>query len=465
MNAVDARHRVHDRLGVALADQRVERRQRPGADAGVLQVIESRTSRAGLGQGVGLRVSELDRRCGEDEPAEDCGRGDRREPAMADDEARPGRPAAAGVVFPTSVAAIQSRSDRGQDDRQQRDGDGDADEGDEHPGDADAAQERHRQDDERKQRDRDRRAAEDDGPAGVLHGLHHGVVALGAALALLSPAHDDQQGVIDGDGQADQGDEHLDDDRDGRRDGERPDHKERRGNRDERHEQRDDRHPGREDEREDEQRAAAGDQSLDGHAGAAVLGAVSRAGAQGIEAGHLDRSAADGDPVERRLGLPGFALPGIDAALGRDVDQREGRPAVVGHERPVVRRGVRGDPRVGKRRLDLRHGRRQIRLHAGRVDRLALGKRDDRDERSNVSPVAVDGSDLAVGGERLARHVELLLERLVGRTHSRHARHGEDRPEPDDELLVQQDPPRERGHRVALGHPALPFVRPVMLTL
>jgi hypothetical protein len=168
---------------------------------------------------------------------------------MADDEARPGRPPAAGVIFAASVASIQTRSDGGQDDGQQRDRDRDAHERDEHPGDADAAQERHRQ--------------------------------------------------------------------------------------------------------QDQQRAAAGDERLEGHAGAAILAAISGGRAQSIESGHVDRRAGDGDPVERGLGLAGLGLAGIDPTLGREVHEREGRPAVLGDERPVMRGGVRGDPGIRKRSLDL----------------------------------------------------------------------------------------------------------------
>ena len=75
-----------------------------------------------------------------------------------------------------------------------------------------------------------------------------------------------------------------------------------------------------------------GDQRLDGDARAAARAAVRRGGAQRVEAGDLDRRAGDGDAVERGLGRAGLGLAGVDAALGRDGDERERRAAVRGDE-------------------------------------------------------------------------------------------------------------------------------------
>ena len=73
--------RVGDGVGIARADERVERRQRAGADAGVGELVEARARRAGLGQRVGARVAELDRRRGDDERAEHGGRERRPRPS------------------------------------------------------------------------------------------------------------------------------------------------------------------------------------------------------------------------------------------------------------------------------------------------------------------------------------------------------------------------------------------------
>ena len=53
--------------------------------------------------------------------------------------------------------------------------------------------------------------------------------------------------------------------------------------------------------RQDEQRAAARDQRLDGQARAAALVAVGRGGAQRVEAGDVHGRSADGDAGERGL--------------------------------------------------------------------------------------------------------------------------------------------------------------------
>ena len=100
-------------------------------------------------------------------------------------------------------APVEPRADRGQDDGQQGDRDRDADQRDQHAGDAEAAQERHGEDDERQQRDADGGAAEDDGPAGVLHRPDDRLlVGRARAQALLAPAHDDEQRVVDRDAPA-----------------------------------------------------------------------------------------------------------------------------------------------------------------------------------------------------------------------------------------------------------------------
>jgi hypothetical protein len=58
-----------DDLGITRADERVERRQRTRADAGVDELVKARACRAPLGQRVGARVAELDRGGGDDKRA------------------------------------------------------------------------------------------------------------------------------------------------------------------------------------------------------------------------------------------------------------------------------------------------------------------------------------------------------------------------------------------------------------
>ena len=99
-------------------------------------------------------------------------------------------------------------------DGQQRQRDEHADERDQHAAVADGAQEGQRQRDEREQADRHGRAAEDDGAARGLHRAHDRLVALEAVRALLAPAHDDDQRVVDRDAEPDQRDQELHDRRD-----------------------------------------------------------------------------------------------------------------------------------------------------------------------------------------------------------------------------------------------------------
>ena len=163
-----------------------------------------------------------------------------------------------------------------------------------------------------------------------LHGL---LVAHPWAASLLAPAHHDQQGVVDRDPEADERDQELDHDRDIGHGGERPDQQERRRNGDERHQQRYDRHERGEDEREHDQRAHGRDQHLhqEGDAAARV---VSRGrGSTRVEPGDPYRRACDGHVGEGVLCLSGLALAWLEPTAGRNVGKREGRPAVVGHER------------------------------------------------------------------------------------------------------------------------------------
>ena len=110
---------------------------------------------------------------------------------------------------------VEPRPDRREHDRQQRDRDDRRDERDEQAAVAHAAQERQRQRDEREQADGDGRAARR-----RRRGRRCAIAAATASspsrplLALLAPADDDQQRVVDRDAEPDQRDEELHDRRD-----------------------------------------------------------------------------------------------------------------------------------------------------------------------------------------------------------------------------------------------------------
>jgi hypothetical protein len=164
----------------------------------------------------------------------------------------------------------------------------------------------------------------------VLHGRDDGpLVAHALSPALLTPAHDDEQRVVDGDRQADQGDQELDDDRDIGRTRQRPDQQEGRRDGDQSHEERHQGHERSEDEGQDQQGAAAGDQGLERETRPTFLATVCSIGAQGVQPGHLDRRSAHGDAVHGFLCRACLGLARIDAALGRDVDQGERRTSVL----------------------------------------------------------------------------------------------------------------------------------------
>ena len=69
VHAFDALQRGDDLLDVPVSDDRVERRERAGADTRALQFVEGDPGRTGLGQRLGLRVAKLDRPRGDTSPA------------------------------------------------------------------------------------------------------------------------------------------------------------------------------------------------------------------------------------------------------------------------------------------------------------------------------------------------------------------------------------------------------------
>ncbi len=157
---------------------------------------------------------------------------------------------------------------------QQRGGDRHADQRNEHSAVADGTQEGHRNDDQGDQADRDGEAAEQHGMARRLHRGHDRVVVLPAVGTLLAPTGDDQQRVVDGYPETDQGDEELHQERHVREEGQPQQDQEGRCDRHGRDEQRYQREHGGEDERENRQGTDSGEQGLDQYsrptAGAAV---------------------------------------------------------------------------------------------------------------------------------------------------------------------------------------------------
>ena len=124
------------------------------------------------------------------------------------------RPARVGRRCATAVRPVEARPDRGQKGRQHRRGDHDADKRDQDAGVPEAAQERYRQHDQGEEPGPDGHAAEGDGPPGGGNCSRHCLVVGQAAPTLLPPACDHEQRVVDGDPEADQGDQVLDQDAD-----------------------------------------------------------------------------------------------------------------------------------------------------------------------------------------------------------------------------------------------------------
>ncbi len=199
------------RVGAAL-DQDLVREQRALADAGVLERHQAvlGVARAGDRVGVGraeLEVGGRERRAPRSPPC--------RRRRRASGAAR--RPRAQRVQARLALSSVRrcGQSSRGPTFASTTGSSVIAttvdDERDQHAAVAHRAQERQRQRDQRQQADRDRHAAEHDGAAGGLHGPLHGLVSAVAVRALLAPARDHQQRVVDRHAEPDQRDQELDD--------------------------------------------------------------------------------------------------------------------------------------------------------------------------------------------------------------------------------------------------------------
>src|SRR5262249_39794540 len=106
---------------------------------------------------------------------------------------------------------VDPRANAPEDRRQQRQRHGDRDERDQHAAEAHAAQRRLGQDDERNETDTDRQPRQEHRPAGGRDRGRNPVSVLAATRALLAPARDDEQRVIDGDAEPDERNQELDD--------------------------------------------------------------------------------------------------------------------------------------------------------------------------------------------------------------------------------------------------------------
>ena len=441
LDTVDLGELLRDIAGVACADERIEGRQRTGADARVLELLEADACRPGFRERIRARVPELNAR-GRDHKGDQHGGGrPGRSPAVTHNHPSPGRPGTAGAGIASVTRPVEPWPNRRQNDGEKRDSHRDADQRDQQPGDADAAQSGYRHDKERQQRDRHGRATEDDGGTGVLHRVpHRRLVRHVGPLPFLTPADDYEKCVVDRDAQPDQRDEELDDHRHVGDARDRPDQQERRRDRDNRHQQRHERHERTEDEDQDEERPQPRHQGPQQNPDAVTLGVPCR-GAQRVEPRHLHRGAPYCHTGQRGLRLASLLLTGIDPTLGRDVDQGESRAAVVGHERAIAGRGIRRSHRARQRRLNPLQGRVKFRPDGGRVDRLPLRERHHRHDRRDVATGAVDRGELLVCLEALpSRHVELLRQSAARRP-NRCERGNRDRyPETENESLVPEDP-------------------------
>jgi hypothetical protein len=195
----------------APAGEDVDRSHRAGGDAAGLERAQRFVRATCLCQRGGGRLADVHRQRGDDQRGEGGGARQRGQPPVAGGEPCPRGPAAAGAVLGAQPRPLQPRADASQDDGEQGERDGDRDQRDQDSADTGAAQERDGQDDECEQPDADRQPGEQDGAAGGRHRGVNGLVALATVRALLTPASDDEQRVVDRDAEADQRDQELDD--------------------------------------------------------------------------------------------------------------------------------------------------------------------------------------------------------------------------------------------------------------
>ena len=209
-------------------------------------------------------------------------------------------------------------------------------------------------------------------------------------ISFLPPSGDEEQGVVDRDAQADQGDQELDDERDVGEIGEGQQQEEGGQDRDGRHHQWQEREQGREHEQQDRQRAERSEEGL----GEDAVSARVVTGRQRVHPGDPDDSAGGRGALDRFL--HDLGRDHVGEALGERVEDHRVRRTVVGRAEGLVAGGGLVDhPQWDVRRADRCEGLGHLGLVAG--DGLALGQGDRREQRRGV-PAVVERRDDLVGG-------------------------------------------------------------------
>ena len=205
------------RIG-AVGDEHLDRGEHADGEPGVLERDQSLFGRPGAGERGGSDLTDPQAEGHpEEDPEHGQGGGDG-EDAVADDRSGPRRPrsarlarrADAGVAGRSPAPSVEAGSPRREQHREQGEGSDDGDEGDEQAAVAEAAHEREGHRDEGEETDCHRHAAEEDRPPGGGHGHDDRLIVGPAPVAFLAPAGDDEERVVDGHTEADQGDEVLD---------------------------------------------------------------------------------------------------------------------------------------------------------------------------------------------------------------------------------------------------------------
>ena len=213
VDALDLSQRGGDRRRLGRVAEHLDRRQQSLRNTPGLEGLDRLVGRSVLGQRARAGEADADAEEGDHEcPQRDHGDAEG-DVTVLDHTSRPGGPGLARVALVTDLRPVDLRADAAQDGRGQGQRRQDAGQGDERTADADAAHERHREYDERRQPDGNGHAAEHHRAAGGLHGDQHSLVVVAAVVAFLTPAVHQDQRVVDGDAEPDEGDEELHDER------------------------------------------------------------------------------------------------------------------------------------------------------------------------------------------------------------------------------------------------------------
>ena len=282
---------------------------------------------------------------------------------------------------------------------------------------------------------RDREAAEDHAATCRRHRSAHRVVVVEAAGPLLAPPGDHQQGVVDGDTEADQGDEVLHHEHHVGEVGQPQQCEERAEDRDRGDHERDPGQERAEDEGQHDERADAAEQHLGEH-GAVTLGPTL---GQQREPGQLHVGAVGLGRLDDLLELRQRAGVRVGARGHRRVQDRDGHVVALGRENLGTGGVGRHHPGAGYCLLGLsRH------VAHGRARVLAL----DDEQQWVVDASAPEAlGDLHVGlVRRLARQCEVVAEPVDGPRSGHRARRGDEEPGQRDPAAVPEHPVGQCGH-------------------